>query len=503
MENERIPKLVVKNLSKSFDIVKAVQDVSLEIHAGEVRGLIGENGSGKSTLSAMITGSLRPDGGSMLFNGKPYSPKSLIDARSQGIAILLQERGTLNGITVAENMFIGMEDRFKGAFGVSRKRMQNEAKNILAAIGVHHIHPADFVDRYSFEDRKLVEVARALYTNPEILIVDETTSALSSTGRDYIYKIIRRFKEEGKSVIFIGHNLEEVIEVCDTATVLKDGVYVDTLSGSDMEVNRMRSLMIGREMMAHYYREDYAPDYDEEAVVLEASGINLPPVINDVSLQLHRREILGICGLSDSGMHEIAKAIFGACTLDTGSVTLTQRGKRITSTHGAVEAKVAYLPKDRDSESLFLPTNIRDNISSTCFSQKAVAGLINKKHLNRVAKEQAEALKLKCSSVDQLAMELSGGNKQKVVIAKWLANQSDILIMDCPTRGIDIGVKAAIYDLMRQMKAEGKSIILLSEEMSEVIGMADRILTVKNGAVTAEFMRSKDLSESVLIEKII
>ena len=503
METIKQPRLVLEHMSKQFDTVKAVQDVSFSVYPGEVRGLIGENGSGKSTLSAMISGALKPNEGTMYFDGQPYHPKSIIDARAKGVAILLQERGTIDGMTVAENMFIGMEDNFKGLIGIDREKMHRVAREILREIGAEHIHPGDLVDSYKFEDRKLVEVARALYTKPEVLIVDETTSALSLQGREYIYRIISRFKEEDKCVIFIGHDLEEIIRVCDTATVLKDGHYVDTLSGTDMNQGKMRSLMIGRENLGHYYRTDVLPSYDETRVVLRAEGLCYGSTIQNVSLDLHAGEILGICGLSYSGMHDLAKAIFGACPLDAGKVTLPESGQSITDTKTAVKAKMAYLPKDRDSESLFLPTTIRDNISLTCYDRRKRGPFINKGYMKQIAQEQVKALNLKCSGISQLVMELSGGNKQKVVVGKWLANQANILIMDCPTRGIDVGVKAAIYDLIQDMKQEGKSIIMLSEEMAEVIGMADRILVIRDGAVSGEFMRSEDLTEHMIVEKII
>jgi len=503
MDQTAAPRLVLKHMSKHFGAVKAVNDVSLEIHPGEVRGLIGENGSGKSTLSAMVCGSYKPTAGTMEFDGNPYHPQSVIDARNKGIAILLQERGTIDGMTVAENIFIGFENHFRGAFGISREKMKREARRLLDEVGAAHIHPGDLVDRYKFEDRKLVEVARALYTKPEILIVDETTSALSLAGREAIYRIIERFRQEGKVVIFIGHDLDEVIRVCDTATVLKDGAYMATLSGDDMNPAKMRSLMIGRENLGHYYREDFEPDYDRERVVLRAEHLTYAKTVRDVSLELHGREILGICGLSDSGMHDLARALFGALELESGSVTVAGQDRPIRSTVEAVRARIAYLPKDRDTESLFLQAPIRDNISITCLDQNRLGPLINRRHLRGVAEKEADDLAIKCSSLSQLVAELSGGNKQKVVVAKWLANRADILIMDCPTRGIDVGVKASIYDLIRELKAAGKSVVMLSEEMAEVIGMADRVIIIKDGAVSGEFDRAPDLTEHKIVEKII
>ena len=370
MEHSATPRLILNNMSKHFGTVKAVDDVSLTFMPGEVRGLIGENGSGKSTLSAMICGSYKPTAGTMEFDGAPYHPLSVIDARNKGIAILLQERGTIDGMTVAENIFIGFESRFRGAFGISREKMKKAAQEMLHEIGADHIHPGDLVDAYKFEDRKLVEVARALYTRPEVLIVDETTSALSLSGREAIYRIIRRFKEEGKVVIFIGHDLDEIIAVCDTATVLKDGKFVATLSGEDMNAAKMRSLMIGRENLGHYYREDFVPTYNEERVVLRAEHLTYGKTVRDVSLELHEREILGICGLSDSGMHDLAKALFGALDTESGTVSVPGVTDAVRNPVQAVGAKIAYLPKDRDTESLFLQASIRDNISITCFDQE-------------------------------------------------------------------------------------------------------------------------------------
>ncbi len=503
MENGKTPILVLENMSKTFGTIQAVQDVSLRLYPGEVRGLIGENGSGKSTLAAMVCGSLRPDAGKMRYRGEEYRPSSVLDARRQGIGILLQERGTIDGMTVAENLFIGRENDFRGKFGISKRKMQKAAAEILHAIGADQIDPAERVERYKFEERKLVEVARVMYADPQILIVDETTSALSLAGREAIYAIIERLRSEGKSVIFIGHDLDEIIRVCDTATVLRDGCYVDTLQGEGMTPGAMRSRMIGRENLGHYYREDFVPRYCAEETVLQATHLNAGSAIRDVSLALHRQEILGICGLSDSGMHELAKALFGGIRIDSGTVTVGKASQPIRGTVQAVKAHIAYLPKDRDSESLFLQSSIQENISITCFDQKKIGFLLNKRHLRQTAQEQAKALNIKCSSLEQLVSELSGGNKQKVVVAKWLANQADILIMDCPTRGIDVGVKAAIYDLICQMKEDGKSIVMLSEEMAEVIGMADRILVIKDGAVSGEFMRSAELTEHMIVEKII
>lgn len=492
----------VEGISKTFGSTKALADVHLEVKRGEVRGLIGENGSGKSTLVSMITGVNKPDAGEMWYKGEKHAPASLLDSRNKGIGILVQESGTINGLSVAENMFLGKEASLGKGVVVNRREMAARAQQALDRMGITNMKATEPVEAYSFEDRKLIEVATALNLNPELLIIDETTTALSQGGRDQIYEIIKSSREEGRGVIFISHDLDELVLLCDSVTILRDGHYVETLRGEAINVDQMRTLMVGRDLTDHYYRDDQAESRGTE-VVLEAKNITYGDKFKDVSLKLYKGEILGICGLTDSGMHDLAKGLFGGMKLDAGEVILPEKGVVVDNTTKAIENGIGYMPKDRDRESMFLGASIQDNIIFPALDSLKTKGLISKRKAKKLAVEYAGKLSVKMSGVAQLTKELSGGNKQKVVVAKWLANNSDIFIMDCPTRGIDIGVKAAIYDLMSQLKKEGKSMIMISEEMPEVLGMADRVLIMRDGALTGEFGRSEGLTETKIIQKMI
>lgn len=500
MPSEVILKL--EGMVKSFGATKAVRNVSMELHRGEVLALIGENGSGKSTLMSLVVGSQIADEGKMTYLGKEYSPKSIIDAGNKHICILIQETGTINGLTVAENVFLGKEDKFHTGPVISARKMNNAAQKLLDQMGAGEKIKAKMnVDDLSFEDRKLVEVCRALSNEPEVLIVDETTTALSHTGREKIYEIIGQLKAEGKAVIFISHDLEEVQKICDSAVVLRDGQYIDTLYGEDVTPDNMRQRMIGREIVGSYYRDDKVFSTDE--VVLDVKNINWQGRLRNISFQLHKGEILGFGGLTECGMHELCKVVFGDIKPDSGEVILTRDNYRVKNTTGAISHRMAYLPKDRDTESLFLMSSIKDNITVTSFDDIKKGPFIPKKAEKNLANKASNALAVKMQSVEQKARELSGGNKQKVVVAKWLANDSQILIMDCPTRGIDIGVKATIYHLMEQLISEGKSIIMVSEEIPELLGMSDRILIMKDGVLNGQFSRQDNVTESMLIEKVI
>lgn len=492
----------VKGISKTFGPTKALADVRLEVKRGEIRGLIGENGSGKSTLVSMITGVNKPDSGEMWYKGEKHAPASLLESRGKGISILVQESGTINGLSVAENMFLGKEVAFGKAGMVNRRAMTEYAQKALENMGITNIRAGDPVEVYSFEDRKLIEVATALDTKPDLLIVDETTTALSQKGRDQIYSIIKESSKVGRGVIFISHDLDELVMLCDSVTILRDGHYVDTLEGEDINVDNMRTLMVGRELTGHYYREDQEESHGEE-VVLEAKGAAYGEKFKDISFKLYKGEILGICGLTDCGMHDLAKGLFGGVRLDAGEVVLPDKGVTISDTTKAVENGIGYLPKDRDRESMFLGASIQDNIVIPSLDALKTNGLISKKKVRKLAEENAEKLSVKMNGIAQLTKELSGGNKQKVVVAKWLAKDAEIFIMDCPTRGIDIGVKAAIYGLMSKLKSEGKSMIMISEEMPEILGMADRVLIMKDGRLTGEFSRSEGLTENKIIQKMI
>lgn len=493
--------LKVQNIYKQFGATKALCDISMEIYPGEVRGLLGENGSGKSTLSNIIAGIYGPDSGKMFFLEKEYRPESIQDSGSKGVFLLAQETDTIAGMTVYENMFLGRETMDGKSGLVSIRKLLSRTKEILSQNGLAHIRPEDNVEKYSFEDRKMLEVARAVHRKPKVLIIDETTTALSYGGRKKIYEIIRQMKEDGSSIIFISHDLDEIMDVCDSVTILRDGCYIDTLLKAQMSKDKIRSLMIGREFDGSYYRADYQDSFGE-AVVLKVNHIHYKNVLRDVSFQLHRGEILGIGGLTESGMHELCKVIFGVIRPDAGEV-VCEDGTKLSSPQMALKKKIAYIPKDRDTESLFMTASIRDNIAAASYDKLKKYGFIFPKAEAELAGECAASLQIKMKHIGQYISELSGGNKQKAAICKWLANDSEIFLMDCPTRGIDVGIKANVYRLMQKLKKEGKSILMVSEELTELIGMSDRIIILKDGECSGEFLRRSRPGEQEIIKTML
>lgn len=379
--------------------------------------------------------------------------------------------------------------------------MNQEADRLLEKYGFHHISGDSMIDHYTFEDRKLVEIVRATYFEPLILVIDETTTALSQNGREALYKLMKRFREEGRTVIFISHDLSEVIEHTDTISVLRDGELIDTVESGQVTEDDLKRLMVGRELKSHYYRTDYGEPVSDQ-VVLNVEGLTVPGEFEDISFKLHKGEILGFGGLSDCGMHELGKAIFGASDNRSGSVTLAD-GTPINSIPDAIKNNMAYTSKDRDNESVIVYETIRSNICLPSIDNLAERGILHKKKLDQFAQEFADMIQVKMTGINQFVSALSGGNKQKVVLARWLGKDSDIIVLDSPTRGIDVKVKADIYALMYELKKKGKSIIMISEEIQELMGMCDRILIMKDGRINGEILRSPALSEEDFIAKMV
>lgn len=499
----------VKNMDKRFGSTIALNEVNITVRRGEILGLIGENGSGKSTITSIIAGMQKADSGNMYYQGNKWLPESMLQALEQGIGMIVQENGTVPGITVAENIFLGESIRFKSFTTNSKKKwgyikrgkMLEEAKKALDDIGASHIAPDMITEQLDLQDRKLIEIAKVMIKKPEVLIVDETTTALSQIGRDIIYKIMKRMQEENKAVVFISHDLDEIMKVCDALTVLRDGKIIITFDKEEFNEDLIKASMIGRELQGDYYRSDYDGSHSEE-VVLEAKNIQLGNQLIDLNLQLHKGEILGIGGLSHSGMHTLGKVLFRAINPEQGDVLI--HGKTVKNESEAMKNKIGYVAKDRDIESLSLNASIKDNISIVGMNQFAISKfLVLPKKERTYVQKQIDHLSIKCAEMDQYVSTLSGGNKQKVVFGKWIGRGSEVLILDCPTRGVDIGVKQAMYQLMYKMKKEGKSIIIISEEMSELLGMVDRLVIMKDGRIKKEFLRNKDLSESDLIQHMI
>lgn len=493
--------LHAEDIDKRFGITHAVNHVSLDFYKGEIHALIGENGSGKSTFTSMLTGIYEKGGGTFTLEGKEINPKNQVEANYEGVAIIVQEVGTLSGLTVAENIFLGKEDEFTKKGIKNSKAMNKKAQELLDSYGFNHIKATALIDTYNFEERKLIEIVKATHFGPKILVVDETTTALGHEGRAELFKVMKKVRDSGNCVIFISHDLEEVIEQSDNISVLRDGVLINTISAKGATPDDLKKLMVGREMSDNYYRTDYGEEISNE-VVLRGEHISVRDELDDFNVELHKGEILGIGGLSECGMHEVGKALFGASYDREGTVTLYD-GTRINDIPDAIIHSIAYASKDRDTESLVINDTIKDNICLPSIENLKRKKILHDKDMTSFAEKFAKQMSTKMESVNQFVSALSGGNKQKVVLARWIGKDSDIIILDSPTRGIDVKVKADIYSMMDEMRKNGKSIIMISEEIMELIGMSDRILTMKDGKVSGEFKRSKELTDEDLIAKMV
>lgn len=493
-----------KHMHKAFGPTIALKDVDIQLRRGEIRGLVGENGSGKSTIMSIVSGMQPATSGEMLYLGEPWKPHSMVEAQSAGISMILQEANTIPGVTVAQNIFAGREKEFSTMGVINMKKMYKAADELLERFGISHIKGRNMLDMYNFEDRKLVEIVRCVNDDTQILVVDETTTALSLEGRQILYKLIHRMaEEENKTIVFVSHDMDEILEQCSVLTVLRDGDIIGHLNRQEMEaanaVQVIRYMMVGREIGEKYYREDYDSSHSEK-VALELKNVSFGP-IKDFNLTLHKGEIIGLGGLSGCGMHEIGRIAYGLEKLDAGQVL--RNGQRIKNPLQAIESGIGYISKNRDSEALILDGFIGDNIVLPSIPSLISKTFISPKKERAMADKEIDAFRIKCRSGAQYVNTLSGGNKQKVSFAKWTAKGSEVIIMDCPTRGVDIGVKQSMYVLIEQMKKEGKAILMISEELSELIGMADELMIMKDFKVTKEFMRSPDLKQTDIIEYMI
>jgi ribose transport system ATP-binding protein len=480
----------------------------MDINYGEVVGLIGENGSGKSTLASIVGGIQKANSGTMTFKSNHWAPTTMISAVNNGIGIIVQEVGVIAGISIAENIFLGETDRFSKFGFVNKKKLLSEASAVMSEIGCGNIDVSLLASTLNIQDRKLIEIAKVWMKRPDLFIVDETTTAVSQKGKEIIYDLINRQRSAGKSVIFISHDIDEIMNVCDRISILRDGKYITSLDKENFESSKIKQLLIGRELIGNYYRSDYNGTPISDKVILKAKNL-IGSGLDNVSIELRGGEILGIGGLSHCGMHDLGKALFGFIPPKEGRVVTYTYGENPDIVHIKNEAiamkmGIGYASKDRDIEALVLNAPILDNIASAGYNiiQKAKFLILpseERRYVNRLVKE----FNIKCASINQNVSELSGGNKQKVVIAKWAGRGSKIIILDCPTRGIDIGVKQALYQLIYHLKLEGVSFVFISEELTELIGLCDRILIMKDSKIVKEFERSSTLSESEIIEYMI
>jgi ribose transport system ATP-binding protein len=495
--------LQVKGISKAFGVTKANQNVSFDIKPGELRMLAGENGSGKSTIISQIVGIEKPDEGEMIFLGKPYAPQSPTEAGKAGIGFVVQELGLIDDFTAGLNMFLGSAEELTTAGVMNIGKMNKLAKEAIERLGFKNVPMFTKAVNLSIEKRKIIEITKALKDNPKLLILDETTQSLSHDTKKRLYEIIDEKRAEGVAILMITHDIEEMCELGDSITILRDGSVVKTLQKDEISVDAVKQLMVGRDIGTSYYREDTEPSYGDE-VVLKVENLGEKGKFQNVSFELHKGEILGFCGLSDAGIHDVGKALFALSKTNDGKITIPSTGTEIKTPLDATRSKMAYVPKDRDIEALMMNAPIISNLYMPSVDEMTGKLLfVSPKKRRQIAEKAKEQLSIKCTSVNQIVSALSGGNKQKVNLGRWLVKDIDILVMDCPTRGVDIGVKAYIYNLMKQMKEKGISMIIISDELTEILGMSDRVVVMKEGKIASIVDRSENLTESSIVEVMI
>ncbi|MEZ5670327.1 MAG: sugar ABC transporter ATP-binding protein [Alphaproteobacteria bacterium] len=494
--------LTVRGLTKRFPGVVALAGVSLSVGRGEVHALLGENGAGKSTLLKILSGAQQQDEGEIRFDGQPVRIANPVAAQQLGIVTIYQEFNLVPHLTIAENVYIGREPR-RGPF-IDWRRMQRDTAEILARIGLP-LDPGRTVRTLSVAEQQMVEIARALSMRSRIIIMDEPTSALSETEVSRLMQIARDLRADGLTIIFVTHRLDEVMALCDRFTVLRDGQNAGEGRVADVTVDDIIRLMVGRDVEALFARRDDGGTERSEALRIEhlsRHGDGRDPhavVLDDISLTAYRGEILGIAGLVGSGRTELARAVFGADPIDSGRVFIDGRPVRIRSPHDAIRRGIGLAPEDRKQQALFLALAVRANISMATLDRLSVGGIfMNERAELAQVEEFRKALNIRMASPEQRVVLLSGGNQQKVVLARWLALRPSILIVDEPTRGIDVAAKAEVHQLLYDMARSGIAVIAISSELPEILTISDRIVTMRGGRITGEIARSEATEEKLM-----
>lgn len=485
----------LEHIDKTFPGVKALNDVHFEVQAGEVHALVGENGAGKSTLMKVLTGIYPKDSGTIYMNGTALNLKNVRDAQEHGIVMIHQELNLMPHLTAAENIFIGREWKRKGKLLLDKAQQNREAQKIFDKLNVD-ISPTVKVGDLTVAKQQMVEVAKAMSFDFKVLIMDEPTAALTDDEIEDLFRVIRMFRSEGKSIIHISHRLEELPLIADRITVMRDGAYVDTKNINEVTVDQIIKMMVGREIFVTK-QEDFTKD--DAPVTLEVQNLNAGRMVQNVSFQAKAGEILGFAGLVGAGRTETMRAIFGADPHQSGRILLNGRPVKITSPEVAVKHGIAYLSEDRKHYGLALGLDVDQNISLADMKKFTNRlGIIRKKKSYENSENQRKALEIKTPSLKQKVKNLSGGNQQKVVLAKWLTRNTDILIFDEPTRGIDIGAKNEIYKLLNQLAKAGKTIIVVSSELPEIIRTCHRVIVMCEGRITGELTKQEITQDKIM-----
>jgi len=486
------PLLELQHATKSFGAVHALEDGDIELFGGEVHGLVGENGAGKSTLVKILAGVHRPDAGRLVIDGDEAIFENAKQSQAAGIAIIFQEPTLFPDLTVAENIFVGMQPlkRFRR---IDTRRMRREASAVFDQLGVR-LDPDRLARGLSIADQQLVEIVKALTSNARVIVMDEPTAALTTTEVERLFGIVETLRARGNAVLFVSHRLEEIFAICQRVTVMRDGRHVLTKPAGELTVQSVIRAMVGRDMDALFPKVDA----ERGKVVLQVERLTREGVFTDVSFEVRAGEIVALAGLVGAGRSEVARAIFGIDRWDAGSVEVAGRRLRPGSPTTAMGAGVALVPEDRRQQGLLMDFSIERNIALASLDHVQRGGLIPRGAERRFARDWAVRLQLKYGKLTNPVWTLSGGNQQKVVLAKWLARKPTVLIVDEPTRGIDVGTKAEVHRLLSELAAQGVAVLMISSELPEVLGMADRIVVLFEGRVMREFLRADATEDAIM-----
>lgn len=485
--------LEMKNVTKNFPGVRALDEVNFNLKKGEVHAILGENGAGKSTLIKILTGIHQMDIGEVFIHGEKVKINNANDAQAYHIAAIHQELCLVPSITAARNVFLGRE--VLGQLGMMNDKYMNaEAQELFDSLGLS-IKAEDIVSDYSIAQQQLVEIAKAISQNADILIMDEPTSSLSDNEVTMLFNTIQRLKDQGTSIIYISHRLEELFEICDRVSILRDGKYIDTKETSKTTRQELVFLMVGREL-DQFYVKDSIPNED---IRLEVKNLASRGVFSNINFSLKRGEILGISGMVGSGRTEVARAIFGIDPVDSGEIFLD--GKKISIHHNpkyAINNGIVLIPESRKECGLVIINTLRFNMTITILNLFIKFIKWNRKKEESLAQDQVNVLKIRATNLEQEVSNLSGGNQQKVVIAKWLLNNPRVIIMDEPTRGVDVGSKAEIYEIMNNLAKSGTSIIMISSDLPEIVNMSDRVAVMREGGIVG-ILEKEEISQQKII----
>ncbi len=486
--------LLMEDISKAFPGVQALDHARLEVAKGEIHALVGENGAGKSTLMKILTGAIHKDEGRILLRGQEVDIRTPAQAQELGISMIHQELALVPYRTVGENIFLGREPQSKIPGFIDWNHLYREAQALLDQLNVN-VDARAHVDDLSIAQQQMVEVAKALSYHADLIIMDEPTSSLTDRETEVLFELMRSLRSNGVSIIFISHRLEEVFEIADRVTVLRDGKYIGTKRTAETDENEIVRMMVGRDLGELYPKAEA----QRHGVILEARDLADGRELHGATFQLHRGEVLGIAGLVGAGRTALAETIFGIRRATAGSVLVDGKPVRVRSANDAIQLGMGLVPEDRKQQGLFLNMAVRENITISAISQVSWLGFLNFNKMNKLARAFIEKLDIRTPSLLQKVRNLSGGNQQKVVISRWLTLKPRILILDEPTRGIDVGAKSEIHGLMSQLASEGVGVMMISSELPEILGVSDRILVMHEGRIVAEFSREEATQDKIML----